>query len=52
MTEPRIPPAPIYPQMCEPCGGGGCPYCSGPEADYHTMCIECPDCKGTGRIDW
>lgn len=32
--------------VCPTCNGNGCPYCDGPEADYHTMCIPCPDCQG------
>lgn len=30
--------------ICETCDDTNCPYCGGPEADYHTMSIECSDC--------
>lgn len=30
---------------CSTCDGEGCPYCGGPEADYHTMCIPCDGCS-------
>lgn len=36
---------------CSNCGGQGCPYCGGPEADYHTMCFDCSVCNGTGKVD-
>lgn len=26
---------------CVDCGGEGCPYCGGIDADYHTMCFDC-----------
>lgn len=31
---------------CPTCEDTGCPYCGGPEADYHTWCFDCPDCNG------
>lgn len=27
--------------ICLLCEDEGCPYCGGPEQDYHTQCIEC-----------
>lgn len=40
----------LYP--CGTCSGTGvvCPYCDGPEEDYHTMCDDqpCTVCGGTG----
>ena len=36
--------------MCDKCEGTGCPYCAGPEADYHTWCATCEDCGGSGVI--
>lgn len=31
---------------CPECAGSGCPYCGGPDADYHTACSSCPVCGG------
>jgi hypothetical protein len=39
------------PVKCAGCDGEGCPYCGGPERDYHTMCFDCVDCAGTGVVE-
>lgn len=36
------------PGSCPDCGGEGCPYCGGPDRDYHTACLPCGRCEGTG----
>jgi hypothetical protein len=38
-------------QTCPTCAGEGCPYCGGPDRDYHTMCFDCHTCKGTGKVE-
>lgn len=40
--------------VCPNCKGFPCPYCDGPEADYHTLCMECDRCENTGKVhaDW
>lgn len=42
---------PIRSQVCPTCDGEGCPYCGGPEHDYHTACFNCSDCGGTGFVN-
>ncbi len=32
-------------KVCYDCDGEGCPYCGGPEQDYHTACIPCQTCQ-------
>ena len=36
--------------ICPECDGEGCPYCGGPDRDYHTMCFDCAKCGGTGVV--
>lgn len=36
---------PIARQLCSECEGEKCPYCGGPDRDYHTMCIPCGTCS-------
>jgi hypothetical protein len=35
-------------EKCSECDGEGCPYCGGPDHDYHEGCCPCPSCSGTG----
>lgn len=40
------PPLPI----CPTCNGATCPFCGGPDADYHSECFPCETCAGRGSV--